>query len=64
MRCWLVGFWRVEGVDRKTVVSGQKRPGAEARLFAGMGLPRLKPGPISGTKTRARTNTEILAAPE
>jgi hypothetical protein len=82
----LWGFWRVEGLDRKTGVreqgTGNRRQGTGDReqgrtgngkgkglglkpvSSRGMGLPRLKPGPISGTKTRARTNTEILAAPE
>ena len=29
----LVGFWRVEGVDRKTRGRGEGRPGAKARLI-------------------------------
>jgi hypothetical protein len=75
----LWGFWRVEGLDRKTGNRGQgtgnrgqgrtgngkgKGLGLKPVSSMGMGLPRLKPGPISGTKTTARTNTEILAAPE
>ena len=35
-----------------------QRPGLKPVSSMGMGLPRLKPGPISGTKTTARANTK------
>jgi hypothetical protein len=97
IRCELLGFWRVEGLDKETGVREQgtgdrgqgtgnreqgtgdrgqgtgnreqgtgdreqgrtgngksKGPGLKPVSSMGMGLPRLKPGPISGTKARAR----------
>jgi 4-amino-4-deoxy-L-arabinose transferase-like glycosyltransferase len=44
-------------------VVGVLFPGAEARIFDGFGMSRLKPGPISGATATAEINTEILASP-
>ena len=49
------------GCARRTSKNRQRqgqRPGLKPVSSMGMGLPRLKPGPISGTKATARANTK------
>jgi len=74
---WLWGFWRIEGVDKKTGVRGQGSGNREqGRTGKGKGKgPGLKPfhsgafirgaeAPRSLRKATATATTEILAMPE